>query len=273
MNRYSFFWIILFSIINSACTFPKPTKMKIKENLSFSCDVNTGFCSPDHEPLNNSILKVTSNSKPKLKIRYYYDALCGWCYGFSPVIKKLENTYKDQIDIDVISGGLFLGNRAGLVNDVAPHIKAGAYKSVELMTGVKFGASFLEDVFGAGKMELNSLPPTIALCIVREKYPEKELAFAATLLNAVYFDGIDPVDINAYVAYASEYGIDAEEFLTKMNNPFYEQMAINEFNTFRNSKYSGMPSIVVFKNDVEIPISKGYIGYDDLKVKLDQFID
>lgn len=264
---------LFFLLFSGVCNAQIQKKMKKEENINYSCDINTGDCSEKHNFEADVKLKETPVLKSKLKVRYYYDALCGWCYGFSPVIKQLKNTYKNQIDIDVISGGLFLENRAGLVNDVAPHIKAGAYKSVELMTGVKFGAPFLEDVFGAGKMELNSLPPTIALCIVREKYPEKELAFAATLLKAVYFDGINPVDFNAYLTYASEYGIDSEEFLTKMNNPLYKQMAINEFNTFRKSKYSGMPSLAVFKNDIEIPISKGYIGYDDLKVKLDQFID
>jgi hypothetical protein len=35
--------------------------------------------------------------------------------------------YRDKIDFNVVSGGLALGERAGLINDVAPYIKVEAY--------------------------------------------------------------------------------------------------------------------------------------------------
>ena len=40
---------------------------------------------------------------------YCYDAYCGWCYGFSPVIKKIAEEYKDKLDIEVLSGGMMIG--------------------------------------------------------------------------------------------------------------------------------------------------------------------
>ena len=32
-------------------------------------------------------------------IYYCYDAYCGWCYGFSPVIKKIADEYKDLLSL------------------------------------------------------------------------------------------------------------------------------------------------------------------------------
>jgi len=93
-----------------------------------------------------------------MKIVYYTDVQCGWCYGFSPVIKKIYQNYQGLIDFEVISGGLFIGDRTGLINDVAPHIKAGAYKQVEAMTGVKFGPQFINHSLLTGTMTLDSLP-------------------------------------------------------------------------------------------------------------------
>jgi len=40
---------------------------------------------------------------------YCYDAYCGWCYGFSPVIKKIAEDYKDIFDIGVFCGGMMIG--------------------------------------------------------------------------------------------------------------------------------------------------------------------
>jgi putative protein-disulfide isomerase len=42
----------------------------------------------------------------KPKIIYCYDAYCGWCYGFSPVIKELWLKHREQFDFETISGGM-----------------------------------------------------------------------------------------------------------------------------------------------------------------------
>jgi len=270
-NRLFFFQLLFILLITNRCTFPKTVNMKFQEELNNSCDIETGVCEPVNSYIKKNIEKTVVDQK--VKVRYYYDALCGWCYGFSPVIEQLKKEYKEQVEIEVISGGLFLGNRAGYVNDVAPHIKSGAYKSVEDLTGVKFGKPFLDDVFGEGEMVLNSLPPTIALCIVREKFPEKELEFAETLLRAVYYDGINPIEISEYEKYIVELGMDMEEFTSKMLSTAYKEMAQNDFLKFRQSPFSGMPSLVLVKNKNEIPLSNGYMDYNRLQSRLGQLID
>ena len=39
---------------------------------------------------------------------YCYEAYCGWCYGFTPVIKKIEEKFKGQVNIEVLSGGMMI---------------------------------------------------------------------------------------------------------------------------------------------------------------------
>ena len=53
-----------------------------------------------------------------LSFIYCYDAYCGWCYGFSPVIKQLSYAYQPQIHTEVLSGGMLAGAgvATGLVN-------------------------------------------------------------------------------------------------------------------------------------------------------------
>jgi len=172
-----------------------------------------------HPSLKEDIITLYSNSKDegevyewqeekeegRSKIVYYYDALCGWCYGFSSVISKLRLKYKNEFDFEIISGGLFIANN-GRVNEVAPHIKSGAYKNVEQATGVKFGGVFLDDIYGEGEMILDSLYPAIALSIVKDKFPHKAFNFAKTLLQAVYHDGMSSDDIDAYCVHAEHIG-------------------------------------------------------------------
>lgn len=246
--------------------------MNNTEKSSFLCDIETIICSPKETINIETDLMTYTDTKTKPKLIYYYDALCGWCYGFSPVISGLQEEYKGVLNFKVISGGLFLGNRAGFVNDVAPHIKSGAYKSVESRTGVKFGEPFLADVFGKGKTTLNSLRPSIALCIVREKFPDKELEFAEMLLSAVYSDGMNPIIVEEYKKYVVKIGFDFDDFSKKMKDDKYKEMAENEFEIFRNSKFSGMPALVLEKNGQQILLSNGYLGYNELKIRIDKFL-
>lgn len=247
--------------------------MHIIDNSSLSCDAKTGIYSLNENINMEANLTLNTDKKKKPKLIYYYDALCGWCYGFSPVISQLHQEFTGRLDFEIISGGLFLKNRAGFVNDVAPHIKAGAYKSVEARTGVKFGETFLADVFGKGKMTLNSLPPSIALCIVKEQFPDKGLEFAEILLSAVYLDGMNPIIVEEYKKYVDKIGFDFEDFSKKMKDYKYKEMAENEFEIFKESQLSGMPTLVIEKNGQQIILSNGYLGYNELKIRINKVLE
>lgn len=210
--------------------------------------------------------------KEKVKLTYYYDALCGWCYGFSDEFSKFINNNQDNIEVELISGGLFLGARAGKVNHVAPHIKSGAYQMVEERTGVKFGTDFLADVLGEGNLTLNSLYGAIALCIVKDRTPEHTVAFAKILLDAVYEDGMDTIDLPKYGVYAAKIGFDIDEFNALMQEDKYFKLAEQDFSKFSKSKASGMPSLVVHAADADYLIAGGYASSEDLQERITQFL-
>ena len=105
---------------------------------------------------------------------YCYDAYCGWCYGFSPIIKKIAEEYSFQLDVEVLSGGMMIGENKMPIEKIGPYIQ-GAYKRVEEVTGIKFGDDFLWHTANPDKSDwvMNSEKPAIALCILKEIYPEQ----------------------------------------------------------------------------------------------------
>ena len=146
--------------------------MKYPTLLALSLTVLFFSCSKmPHSPM----------KEDKIKVLYFYDALCGWCYGFSLVIKEVKTAYDDKFDFEIISGGLRLGDAVGPIGEVAPYIKAGAYKTVEQTCGVKFGDDFVNGPLQEGTMILNSLQPAIALAIVKKLKPKKAFEFSSIL--------------------------------------------------------------------------------------------
>jgi putative protein-disulfide isomerase len=199
------------------------------------------------------------------KILYVYDALCGWCFGFSPVMARLSDEYKDKLTFEVISGGLMVGERVGPIGVVAPYIK-NAYQDVERATGVLFGEKFVKGSLEKGTMVLNSIPPAIAMCIFRECFPEKSLAFAGLLHNMIYIEGVEPENIEVYSEYASNMGFDKVEFNTKMSDPSYLRLAQSDFERAQALRADGFPAVYFQKDNKLEKIVSGYVPYERLRI-------
>ncbi len=73
---------------------------------------------------------------------YCYDAWCGWCYGFSPVMREIEATFAGRLQVEVLSGGMILPETPQPIGATAGYIQQ-AYKTVEEYTGIKFGEDYL----------------------------------------------------------------------------------------------------------------------------------
>jgi putative protein-disulfide isomerase len=207
-----------------------------------------------------------SNCKAQqaMKIIYVYDALCGWCYGFSPVITQFQDKYKDSLSFEVISGGMVTGDRIGPIGEVASYI-SWAYKDVEKATGVKFGDSFLNETLKKGSAIFTSIPPAIALSVFKAIDEKNSVAFVAELQKAIYKDGIEPENLEAYGAIAAKFGLDASAFVLKMREPKYKSLADADFEKSNALGVSGFPSVFIALNDKYYKIASGYVSFSHLE--------
>ena len=201
-------------------------------------------------------------------IVYVYDALCGWCYGFSPVIQRIYEEYQDRFAFEVISGGMITGERIGPIGEVAPYI-AWAYKEVEEKCGVKFGEAFLKDILEEGSAVFTSIPPGIAMAVFKTYRPEQAVAFAAALQRAIYADGIVPTDLAAYGPYAAAFGIDETEFVEKMKEVRFRAAAEKEFQTATQIGVSGFPTAFFYDGKQWHLLARGYAPYMQVRRKID----
>jgi len=216
------------------------------------------------------ILNITScKSQKKMKIIYVYDALCGWCYGFSPVMTQFQEKYKDSLSFEVISGGMITGSRIGPIGEVASYI-SWAYKDVEKATSVKFGNEFLNKTLKNGDAIFTSIPPAIALSVFKNLDLRNSIQFAAELQKAIYYDGIEPENIDAYGQIAVKFGLDADSFVLKMKDPLYKKLAEDDFKKSADLNVTGFPSIFIEMNGIYYKIGSGYMPFSDLESNFNQ---
>lgn len=199
-----------------------------------------------------------------MKIVYVYDALCGWCFGFAPVMAQFEEKYKDTLEFEIISGGMITGDRIGAIGDVASYI-SWAYKNVEDASGVKFGSVFLNETLKNGTAIFTSIPPAIALSVFKSKLPKQSLNFASALQNAIYYDGIEPENITEYARIAERFGLDKSQFLSDMQNETYLLKAQNDFKKSSELEVTGFPTVFVLHQNQHYKMASGYVSFETLE--------
>ncbi len=205
------------------------------------------------------------DKKNVMEVIYAYDALCGWCYGFSPVIERLYEQYQQEIQLEVLSGGMVTGDRIGPIGAVAGYISE-AYKVVENRTGIEFGEAFLNNVLKPGDVLFTSIPPAVALSVFKSLKPENAVQFAGRVQKAIYFEGLATSDPKVYGEIAAEFGLDRAAFLSKLQDPLFLEKAQEDFNRVKMLGISGFPTVLVGINDGYYPIAQGYLPFDQLEV-------
>lgn len=204
------------------------------------------------------------------KLIYCQDALCGWCFAFSPVIERLAADFSEKLTVDVFAGGMVTGERVAHFGEKAAYI-LGAIPRVEEMTGVKFGEPFMQLLRApeTTNWRPDSEPPAIATVIFKEMMPERVLEFASDLNSAVHRDAIDLSDLDNFRPILTKYGLDAADFLQKMMDENYVERAHYDFFLCQQLQVTGYPTLFLQTDSLHFYLlSRGYSDFDSLKKRL-----
>lgn len=204
-----------------------------------------------------------------MKLIYCYDALCGWCYGFAPVIEKFAQDHADDFSIEVLSGGMITGERIGPIGEVAGYIGE-AYKDVERATGITFGKDFLEGTLAEGKAIFSSIPAAIALSTFKTFAPDRALDYAGALQRAVYHDGVEPTDMAAFAERAATLGVDQAAFLERSRSNEFTLAAEADFERVRQFGVSGFPTVIIQAEEKYYLLTRGYTDGATLNERFDR---
>ena len=205
---------------------------------------------------------------------YCYDAYCGWCYGFSPVIQKLSREYSGQMDMEVLSGGMILPEQPVHFKTMAGFISQ-AYQRVEEITGVKFGEDFLWHVFHPDDTDWypNSEKPAIALCIFKELKPLLAVEIASDFQYALNYEGRDLTDDEAYRHLLDKYLMDHDDFYKKLHSDEYKEKAHYEFALIKQLRVDGYPAVFIQTSESRFHlVAQGFTDYETLQTRVESVL-
>ncbi len=205
-----------------------------------------------------------------MNLIYCYDAYCGWCFGFRPVMNQLAAAYPD-IPVEVLSGGMILSEKPAHISVSAPYI-ARSYKNVEALTGVEFGKDYLWHILNPDQSDWfpDSEKPAVALSIVKDQKPDRGLSFASDLQKSLFLEGRDLTDDEAYRHLLLQYGLEPEKFYADLHSEQYKEAANYDFALIKQLRVEGFPALFLQVSEIKFYLlAKGYTGWETLRQRLE----
>ena len=203
------------------------------------------------------------------RIIYVYDALCGWCYGFSAIMQRFYHERNATVDFTVLSGGMMTGDRVRPIAESMAYIEE-AYKVVEERTGVRFGQAYLDAILKPGTYLSNSEKPGMAMTLFKTAQTGREVEFAGDLQNALYRDGLD-LNVDAiYGPLVDRYGLNPDEFVSHISDAAIREQTLAEFALVAQFGINGFPSVIVENGENLYLVARGYVTYDVLAANIDR---
>lgn len=201
----------------------------------------------------------------KNKIYYIMDPMCGWCYGFSDVITKINDRYKEDFEFTILPGGMWRDENVKKMNsELASYIKS-HNKQIESLTNKHFGEGFEKNILENEEAILDSMPGSKAIAVVQNINKDVLFQFVKKLQEQVYVYGKNLDDLDLVSDIANSFGIDKETFKEHFNSQKIETITKNYFKVISQLGVQSFPSVVVDKDDKYTLISQGYMEFDKLE--------
>ncbi|WP_199154855.1 DsbA family protein [Chromobacterium sp. ASV23] len=144
-----------------------------------------------------------------MKLHYFYDPLCGWCYGASPLLKAAAAV--PGLELIMHAGGMIDEAEGRTITPewrgyVMPHDAR-----IAQMSGQPFGEAYFEGLLRDIGAPLASDPP-IAAILAAGKLGLEPLAMLARIQRAHYQEGRRIAEFEVLSELAAEQGADAAAF-------------------------------------------------------------
>ncbi len=214
------------------------------------------------------ILFSSYMTQAKDSIIYVFDPMCGWCYGFSNIIKNASEKYANDFHFTIISGGMVVGEREGPIGDFADYI-LGAYPRVEEYSGVKFGEPYLAKLRDKS-LYTSSVLPSIAIEVFKSYHPMQSISFASEIQKAYFFYGKDLRIDSVYEELAIKFGLNPQEFLLKLHSEEFKKKAFDGYAESQQLGVQGYPAVLAIKNGKYYALTRGFTNEKSLTEMLEK---
>lgn len=191
-----------------------------------------------------------------VKVHYFFDPMCGWCYAASPLIDILAQT--PNFEIIYHPGGMI--PKRSIEASFRQHIMQ-ADRQITQMTNVQFGDAYRARVAGNDDYVVDSYSTTRAF-LVGQNMGVDAHKMLTTIQQAHYLKGEHLHEFAALQKMAASIGLPESEWNEKMaaSEPEMHKAIQNSHTLMSQWQVSGFPTLIIEKDGklIRLPHSSYY---------------
>ncbi|MFD2245549.1 DsbA family protein [Pontibacter ruber] len=191
---------------------------------------------------------------------YVTDPMCAWCYGFTPVIRRLRALWQGRLKVEVILGGLNPYAEEPLTREQKEKL-AVSWHRVQTRTSLPFNYGF----FLRNGFVYNTEPASRALLVVRQMRPLLTLEVLRALHSAFYVDGADLTNPYVLAQLIRPFGIREDVFLTLFESDVIMEQMEGEFDFVNTLGAKKLPSVYIEGPAGPELLATGFCQLDELE--------
>lgn len=191
-------------------------------------------------------------------LMYFGDPMCSWCYGFSPEFKKAMSELGDDLDFQIVMGGLRPYNTE-TISDLGDFLKE-HWQHVYEKSGQEFSYEILQDT----NFVYDTEPSCRAVVTIRKMNPEITFDFFSAIQKAFYFENKNTNETSIFSTLAAQFGIDKTAFTESFESDEMKQLVREDFYLSNETGVRGFPTVILKKGEKLFLISSGYLKAEDL---------
>jgi len=174
---------------------------------------------------------------------YFADPMCSWCYGFSPVIDQIRQSFGRALPIRLMMGGLRPGTDKPHTDKARAEL-IGHWGHVHEATGLPFDGAVLE----RPGFLYDTDPAARAVVRVRRDDAEKALAFLSRVQRAFYAENQDVTKAETLADLAADFGVDRDSFLADFDTDELKNETWADYGVSQRAGVTGFPTLIAGPN-------------------------
>lgn len=216
---------------------------------------------------------ATAGSPEPVRVTWFTDPINVWCWGCEPAIRRLQVRYADDVQVDLVMGGLF--EDFGPIREYWSRMSGGRWQDSVL--------AFLNSVAAHHRMpmdvpqmmtsveDLNSTwPSCIAVKAAGLQGVVHEYPYLRHFREAMYIDGRTTTDRDVQVELAREIGLDAVAYARALDDGSAEAAFHRDLEVCRTKGVTGFPVFELARGSASARL-EGWQPWDAFEEALREF--
>lgn len=205
----------------------------------------------------------------KPEMIYIADPMCPWCWGFSPTLNEIMETYSDQFHFRYIAGGLRTGEHVKDVDSdsleyIRDHWECAMYESNQ-----EFDVDYVDSM----TYRYDTEPSCRAVVSFRKIFPDGVFEFEKRLQRAFYTQRLNITERDSYIKIIEEMGLAPDEFGRLLESDESREELEKDFEIARSLERKILPTLFIQEDENRRYLARGFTRKDPVFKHIQEYLD